>query len=128
MTHSATLVALGLLLTGCSVPDRYPPGGPYCFVLYADYSLKPARLLAKARAEAVALIGSGRPVVVAMVNSDGLVERTRECYRSHCTDWKVYEYDPRRALLRTDGEGADAGFDVNNCPKSPPQSAVRLPM
>ena len=55
------------LLAGCSVPERHVAGGPYCVVLYADYSFRPARLLGKSRSEAASILEKGRPIGIGVL-------------------------------------------------------------
>jgi hypothetical protein len=117
-----------VLLAGCSVPERHVAGGPYCVVLYADYSFRPARLLGKSRSEAEDILEKGRPIGIAYFSGNGLLERSRECWKTECTDWFVYEYDPSGNLMASHPQSAsDSRFDVASCPELPPQWAVKLP-
>jgi hypothetical protein len=121
-------IVLAILVSGCSVPERHVPGGPYCVVLYADYSLRPARLLGKSRSEAREILESGRAIKVAFFSSAGLLERTRECWKTKCSDWSLYDYDSNGRLSGTQTESAsDSKFDVASCPESAPQAMVKLP-
>ena len=122
-------ILIGLaLLAGCSVPERHVAGGPYCVVLYADYSLRPARLLGKSRSEAESILEKGRPIGIAYFSENGLLARTRECWKTRCSDWSMYEYDPSGKLVARRAQSATGErFDVSSCPESPTQWAVRLP-
>jgi len=116
------------LLAGCSVPERHVAGGPYCVVLYADYSFRPARLWGKSRSEAASILEKGRPIGIAYFAENGFLARTRECWKTKCSDWSMYEYDASGKLIAKRAQGAgDEAFDVTSCPESPPQWAVKLP-
>lgn len=125
------IVSFGVALafSGCSVPKTHVAGGPYCVVLYAGYSFRPARLLGQSREEAEKILESGHPIGITFVSANGLVERSRQCWKSKCSDWLVYEYDSTGRLTETRNEAAtEPVFDPAKCPAKPPQAMVRLPM
>jgi hypothetical protein len=128
MLRTMTLLGLAAVVAGCTVPERHVPGGPYCVVLYADYSFRPARLLGRARSEAREILDKGRSIGVAFFASNGLLERRRSCWLAKCSEWTVYQYDSDGRLAGQRSENAESSkFDVASCPETPPQDMVRLP-